>query len=379
MKFKRYKSARSGKMVWGFDLTIAGQRIRRGEFPTKKEAEDVIAALLSQARAMRFGLVSEPIAITLQELVDARLKDPKITRQRTTKFILNNFLEIVSGETCLSELTKAHLKVYKTSIYHLKASSQNIYLTRVIGMLKHAGDYFPELENWIPPKATFEKTGGNRERVLSPDEISRLLTALRVDRQLGDHQVSIINRREVYDLFRLVLLTAAREGELINLQEYDLSLGWKVLNINATKTQTTRTIPASDLVLEILRQRPMHKQRFFALTTKNGYRDLLSTIKRASKEAGIVYGQNVPGGWVFYDLRHTAATIMEQSGVPYSTVSAMLGHKRRDMTARYTHSTIDSMKLAVKVLENWCREIDGFCSGWGEKSSVQEVRRLETG
>jgi hypothetical protein len=50
----------------------------------------------------------------------------------------------------------------------------------------------------------------------------------------------------------------------------------------------------------------------------------------------------------------------EDAGAPYSAVSTLLGHKRKDQTATYTHAQMPAMKKTVEVLEEWCKQIDGF-------------------
>lgn len=122
-------------------------------------------------------------------------------------------------------------------------------------------------------------------------------------------------------------------------------------------------IPLSDSALEILKARDQG-QRFFTINRDKLYR----TLERIGVMSGVAYGDNVDGGWVIYDLRHVAATVMENAGIPYSGVSAILGHKRRDQTATYAHAQLETLRRGVDVLEKHCREIDGFFSEKAEKT-----------
>ena len=54
----------------------------------------------------------------------------------------------------------------------------------------------------------------------------------------------------------------------------------------------------------------------------------------------------------FHDLRHTFATRLVQNGVDLYRVQLLLGHKTHIMTQRYAHHYPESLRGAVKVLEN---------------------------
>jgi integrase len=112
----------------------------------------------------------------------------------------------------------------------------------------------------------------------------------------------------------------------------------------------------SDTAFEILKA-PKNEPRFFKKLTHYG---LYKALQRAGEIAKIAYGERIEGGWVIYDLRYLAGTVMENPGVPYSAVAAVLGHERRDQTATYSHVKLETMRHGVEVLEKHCREIDGF-------------------
>lgn len=54
----------------------------------------------------------------------------------------------------------------------------------------------------------------------------------------------------------------------------------------------------------------------------------------------------------FHDLRHTAATIMLEAGVPLTAVSGILGHANPSITARlYAHSFDEGKRNAVDIMQ----------------------------
>jgi integrase len=56
----------------------------------------------------------------------------------------------------------------------------------------------------------------------------------------------------------------------------------------------------------------------------------------------------------FHDLRHTAAVLMLNSGVPINVVSHILGHKDPAMTLRrYAHVLSDAQQMAADRIDGY--------------------------
>jgi integrase len=359
MKIKRQYRKDLNGWRWGFDITISGQRIRRYEWRKKKDAIDAVAALYESDRANRYGMATPEPKITLQHLSDKLTKDKAITHRRPLLRTFAIFLQSVGSDLQIVKITRADWKKFLDHIgQDLKPGTINQYLSRASSALHRAGDYFPELADWRPPAAPWLPEPAGREHLLSNDEVSKILAALRAGRQKGEKIASMNHRHEVFDLFRLMLLTAAREGEILNLKQSQVSWDWHTVKIETRKGGgSVRVIPLNDSVLEILRSRQEHAPKFFKKIPKNG---LYRALSKAGEMAKIPYGERIENGWIIYDLRHLAGTVMESAGVPYSAVSAILGHKRKDQTATYTHVRLETMRAGVDVLEKHCRDIDGF-------------------
>lgn len=372
MKIQKVFRKDLGKYRWKIDLTINGERIRRADFPTKQEAVEAIASMLSLARADRYGLVKPSPEIRLRHLYDEAGRDPEIKQRCHALLVFKGFLDLVGKETLLTDLTKTDWKKFVDCCRsrHLQFSTINRYMAAISGILRSTAVHFPELENWQPPKAPWFPESPGRSRVLSVDEISALLAGFRAERQKHEWDRRVRWRHEIFDLFRLMLLTAAREGELLNLRQNAISRDWKTVTIEATKTNTRRVIPLSDTVLEILR--PRQTSPVFQPMSKT---ILYRTLACVGRLAGVAYGEKIDNGWVLYDLRHTAATVLEHAAVPYSVVSAILGHKRSDQTATYTHSDLSTMRRGINSLESWCREIDGFVIRSGQKMESKAIQK----
>lgn len=363
-----------GKWRWKIDITIAGQRIRRADFTTKREAIEAIAAMHTQVRAHRYGLLTPRPTVTLYDLYAEVKEDYAAKERRQILPTLDGFLKVVGPSTKLVDISRADWKKYLTDCKEreLKPGTINRYMADISRALHSAPEHFPELGEWRPPSAPWEPAPLGRDRLLSAEELGKLLAALRSERQPREWASSVGWRYEVYDLFRLMLLLAAREGEVLNLRQAQISWDWKTVLIDATKTHTRRVIPLSDSALEILKCRKGAGQQVFKEIPKDA---LYNALDRAGEISGVTYGDNVENGWVIYDLRHAAATVIENSGVPYSAVSAILGHKRKDQTATYTHADLATMRRGLESLEAWCREIDGFSRNSAEIKRTTVKRR----
>lgn len=359
---------------WKIDITVMGHRTRRADFLTKREAVEAIAAMHSEARAYRYGLSKPRPQITLKNLRD------KIKDKDQNLHVFNEFIDLVDPNSQLIDLSHTDWKKFTDACKSrkLKPATVNRYLSAISGLLRKAPEYFPDLSEWSPPKAPWESAPLGRDRVLSVREIAALLAGFRAERQKRERDQGVRWRHEVLDLFRLMLLTAAREGELLHLRQSAISWDWKTVQIDSKKGGgMRRVIPLSDTALEILKSRQVNSPRVFKQIPKNS---LYKALERAGQISKVPYGEKIENGWVIYDLRHVAATVMENAGVPYSAVSAILGHKRKDQTATYTHAQLATMRRGVESLEFWCREIDGFFSAISEiQGNAQTFRQSASG
>jgi integrase len=130
-----------------------------------------------------------------------------------------------------------------------------------------------------------------------------------------------------------------------------------IIIVTQTKSKKNRNVPMNDLVIEAL-QGIERKSEYVFCDSKTGepYHSIKTTYGKALKRAGLV-------GVRFHDLRHTAASMMVESGVDLATVKEILGHSRIEMTMRYAHPTSEGKMNAVKALEKQTKDLDGLNTG----------------
>ncbi|MBI3813359.1 MAG: site-specific integrase [Nitrospinae bacterium] len=181
------------------------------------------------------------------------------------------------------------------------------------------------------------------DRYLEPDEAERLIEKSRgyLNGQLGDIVITALH-------------TGMRQGEILNLKWQDVDLFRKAITVKKTKNKEIRTVPMSDTLYELLKNRSkVVAMSGYVFATSMGTRILASNLQRefynAMEKAGIT-------GFRFHDLRHTAATWMVQSGVDLYTVSKILGHKDIRTTQRYAHHCPESLRKGVIAIDNFAKK-----------------------
>lgn len=191
-----------------------------------------------------------------------------------------------------------------------------------------------------------------RERRLMHGELRRLL------RECRRYRNPVLQ-----PLILLALETAARQGELFDLQWPDVDLGRSVMTLRDTKNTETRGVPLSPAAVVILRgllpeaenvrQLPIGKVfRGSAAATRVAFIRAMARARaryeqvceRAGREPDPRYLADLR----FHDLRHEAISRLFESGrFEMMEIASISGHKTMAMLRRYTHLHAD--RLAKKM------------------------------
>lgn len=186
----------------------------------------------------------------------------------------------------------------------------------------------------------FPKTEG-RKRVLTPDEESRILEALK------PYPV-------MTQVVRLALQTGMRRGEIFKMKIEDLNfemerdLRGKVLSYGEirlpgqiTKSGKPRTIPMTSEAREILE--PIIGEPFQKVIRGLSMGTASHLFRMACKQAHVI-------GAVLHSLRHTFGSRLSARNVPQPVIMELLGHSSTQMTDIYTHPDDRSKQSAVQSL-----------------------------
>jgi integrase len=214
-----------------------------------------------------------------------------------------------------------------------------------------------------------------RERVLTPDEIKHVWKAM-ADEPVGE---------TVANCLRLILATAQRPGEVSGIAMSELDLDARVWTIPAERHKSLHqhVVPLSVMAVRLIRaQRAAVEAQAAAMDREPG--PWLFPTYRRTRGAEQSFGPLLSGGlshavqrrgeegmtmgiphWTAHDLRRTAATMMEESGVNPFVVAHVLGHisvTKSSVTNRhYAHHTYEAEKRAA--LDGWGKRLSALVDG----------------
>ena len=180
-----------------------------------------------------------------------------------------------------------------------------------------------------------------RERYLSSDELTRLGDALG---QLVDDGAIW---PDVANLFRLLLLTGARCGELSASEWTWIDWEQNIVSLPDSKTGA-KPLFLSEQALQILRIQqkisrvPTSKYVFPGRNVGKPINDLAKPWRRICAVAQLE-------NFRIHDLRHTAASIAVGQGVALPIIGRLLGHSQTQTTARYAHIDSDPALAAADL------------------------------
>ena len=209
-----------------------------------------------------------------------------------------------------------------------------------------------------------------RDRVLSDDEIRLAWRAFdKIEWPFGP-------------IAKLLLLTGARRDEIAEGRWNEIDLAPKTWTIakERSKNGVAHEIPLSDAAIQIIARLPRvgEKKDGFIFTTTgatpvSGFSRVKAAIDKviveALKEQAAERGDDPaevrpPAGWVFHDMRRTAASGMAGLGIAPHVVEAVLAHKSgtiKGVAAVYNRYSYATEKRAA--LDAWARRLDAIVTG----------------
>lgn len=182
-----------------------------------------------------------------------------------------------------------------------------------------------------------------RQRILTSDEESRLLEAAKTT-----------GRWDGMYLFVLMLLTtAARKSEVLNLRWRDLDLQRGTAVLGKTKNGSSRALPLVPEVRALLAQaakvRPLESDLiFFDPKRPTRPKCVDNTWKLVRKNAGLDDTNDPMHKVVLHTTRHTGVTKIIRSGANLAQTALISGHKTLAMLKRYEHLAADDVMAIAK-------------------------------
>ena len=330
-------SKQAGCDVWHINIRIAGARVRRGGFRTKKEADEAITALKNRANSEMYGIVLKQAPPTLGELLEQRESDfaTETYDKRRLLIYFRQFVEDTGHRLPIRDIRTIHLKAFRDSLVAggYANATVTVRMGGVLAALNSSKMYFEELETFRAPSLPGLPVE-RRDRLVAREELIAMVEYLRSD------SAYMAERSRFADTLELLMLTGARANEILSVKPKHIDFSRKLLTLYGKKINQYRTFPMSGTVERILAAKPVF----------TGYNTLAICLTRAGRRSELGFGRS-DGGWSAHDLRHTAASVLAERGIAMPVVAALLGHSLSGMTARYTHATLPGLKTATAELE----------------------------
>ena len=343
---KRCDCTQRCQHVWYYDFRVNGRRYRAcTETADKHKARDIESTERTRILEGKHGIRRQP-DITLREFWPiwfenyAKQHHRETTQKRDREIwkVLDRYL----GTLVLHEITTFNVEQYKAKRRAKGVKPGTIVREGIVlsSMLRQAVEWKRLV---TAPKVTVQRGEANRTRILTPDEQARLMVAY--DKN--------VKRRRLKPLVELLLATAARVGELLELQWKDIDEGY--LWLYKTKNGKARRLPLTTEMRAILERIPRHGSHVFLnKKTDKPYSRLERGFKRVLRDASI----STAGDVVIHTLRHTAISRMMDAGIDPRTIMEISGHSSLAMLERYTHPREQRKIEALEAINRCQRDLD---------------------
>ncbi len=295
-------------------------------------------------------------AMTLNEFWGLYFEPQIVSKKRpnTQKLyahLFRNHLSPYFGTMKLSDITRYDVQAFVTRKVREGYSPQTIAHLREC-LSKALGTAV--LWGWLDDNAAKGVTMPRMERqraarVLSPDEIAKVIEAL---------------REPARTMFALGVLLGLRVGELLGLQASDVDLDAGILyvrrsvcrgEIGPTKTACSeRRFPLPPMVTDLLRDYLAHRtvQSVWLFPTREGncHNDRTLFVRYVAPVIGKL---GIPH-FSWHSMRHTFLTYNGNVGVAMPVLQSLAGHTNAQTTLRYMQAFTDQKRDAI---EQWAREL----------------------
>ena len=241
--------------------------------------------------------------------------------------VVDKFKKAVTNKP-ITQLTNADILDFKYYLLNVAKLGNNTlcgYMTKAKTIFNYAVD------NDLISSNPFRKLKIKKEEVeitpLSKDELNAI--------RQKDFRIKRLN--QVRDCFVFASYTAMAYSDLANISRDDIreQSGVHYIQKQRVKTGVQYTIPLNDIALDILKRYDYQ----LPVLTNQRYNSYL-------KEIADICG--IEKNLTSHLARHTAATLMLNSGISIDVVAKILGHRNTQMTAHYA-KMLDKTIILTKI------------------------------
>ena len=183
----------------------------------------------------------------------------------------------------------------------------------------------------------------NKVKFVEKDHIANYLTRSEYQRLLKS--ALITSNTDLHDFIVMLTMTGCRPKELLTLEWSNVHLEHKQFVVRNFYSKSSKTLYKylNSIALEVLSKRQRQgKYVFMNLKTNDRYKSFTKSFGRCKDRANLTC--------TMYDLRHTYASWLLQSGVGIYTIKELLGHNDISSTMRYAHLDYSQYVGAVEKI-----------------------------
>ncbi len=341
--------------VWWMRVSYNGKQRRKSTGTAdRKLAERIYHKLLGDIAEGKWFERLPGEEKTFREMMDRYMAEHSIPKKASSEKDRSSLTHLLPffGSYRTSQIKPSLINEYKGKRRIQKASPGTI--NRELALMKHAYSLaFKEWE-WVQDnpvkKVSMEKEPPSRDRWLTDEEEAKLL---------------LISPLWLRQMILFAVETGCRRGEMLSLSWRSVDLSRRVVTIFGSKTGEKRSIPLTQLAMDVLREREKEKVRSIQENLvfnhppgqKVNFHTLRFAFEEALKKAKIE-------NFRWHDLRHTFASRLAQSGVDPYSIQRLMGHKNFATTQRYAHHYVESLRKGIAALEASRNE-------WAERPSTK--------
>ncbi len=334
----------AGTKVFIFNYRVKGNRRERrytiGGYPTPwtvqraRKKADALKRDVDNGKDPMGDLHAERGAPTVKELADRYLEE-HAAKKRSLRDDVSMIENTIHPR--LGKLKVADVRYADIDRLHRGMASTPYRANRTVALLSKM---FTLAIRWDmradnPCKGIERYHEEPRARYLSADEIQRLSVAL--GKQPNQTAANVI---------RLLLLTGARSGEVLNAtwDQFDLPAGVWTKPSAHTKQKKEHRAPLPAPAVQLLTEMQAKADGPFVFPGRvpgEPLRELKGFWAQVCKAAKIT-------GVRIHDLRHSYASILASAGYSLPMIGALLGHTQPGTTARYAHFYDEPLREAVE-------------------------------
>lgn len=356
---------------------VTGKRINKTKqgFRTKKEAQLALSRLQTEIENSGFRQVEK---MTFQQVYDLWVVNYELTVKESTfvKQTEQYKLHILPffGSRMMNKITPAMVQTFANQNVKYKRYREFISNTSRIFEYAIRMDLIREnpVKKIIVPKPPEKVVSEDKKNYFTKDELTKFLKALDDNDNLKQSA-----------FLRILAMSGCRRGEILGLEWRSVNFENNYISITQTlargknrrlylelpKTKSSkREIPLDPKTMDMLKQWRLQQRKDLLMFGHNSigkHQLVFSSIETNSfielatprKWLHTILKQNGIRTITLHGLRHTAATMMLESGLTLKDVSDRLGHSSIEITSDlYIHVTEkrkrENVDQVMKYLEN---------------------------